>query len=78
MGFLAFLRRLGHVLITDAKMPHFEGKNEMEHFGIGMHIHASDLSQIGYLRHIHFGAFWQPSCISFDPYHMDVAAQNYF
>ena len=50
----------------------------MGHFGIGMHIHASDLSQIGYLRHIHFGAFWQPSCISFDPYHMDVAAQNYF
>ena len=34
----------GHVLVTDAKMPHFKGKNEMGHFGIGMHIHASDIS----------------------------------
>ena len=34
----------GHVLVTDAKMPHFKGKNEMEHFGIGMHIHTSGLS----------------------------------
>ena len=29
---------------TDAKMPHFKGKKEMGHFGIGMHIHASGLS----------------------------------
>ena len=33
-----------HVLVTDAKMPHFKGKKEMVHFGVGMHFHASDLS----------------------------------
>ena len=34
----------GHVLVTDAEMPHFKGKNEIGHFGMRMHIHASDLS----------------------------------
>ena len=43
-GILAFLHRFGHILVKEAKMPHFKGKNEMGHFGIGMHIHASDLS----------------------------------
>ena len=32
----------GHLLVTDAKMPHFEEK--MGHFGISMYIHASGLS----------------------------------
>ena len=33
-----------HVLVSDVKMPHFKGKKENGHFGIGMHIHSSDVS----------------------------------
>ena len=41
---------------TDAKMPHFKGKKEMGHFGIGIDI----FMQVAYLCHSHFWAFWQP------------------
>ena len=41
-------------------MPHFKREKEMGHFGIGMHIHASGLSEIGYLCRSHFGAFRRP------------------
>ena len=34
----------GHLPATDTKIPHFKRKIEMGYFGIGMHIHASDLS----------------------------------
>ena len=47
---------------TDGKMTHFKGKNEMRHFGIGMHIHACDLSLLQPLWPIMYGAYWQPSC----------------
>ena len=48
----AILHRFGHVLVTNAKMPHFKGEKGMGHFGIDMHIHASDISVIAILGHL--------------------------
>ena len=41
---MAFLHQCGQVLVPDAKIPDFKAKIEIRYFGIGIHIHASDLS----------------------------------
>ena len=46
----------GHVLVTDAKMPHFRGKMKW-----GILASVCIFMQVAYLCHSHFGAFWQPS-----------------
>ena len=49
----------GHVLVTDAKMPHFKGKMKW-----GILASVCIFMQLTYLCHSHLEAFWQPSCIS--------------